>query len=98
MRSDFPSSEVMRKRLGTLKDPDPKIRQESIYHLARSVVHVEDVVASIANALEDEDVEVCREAAVALFMFGARAKTVTPAIIAALRHPDLIVRRAAAAT
>ena len=97
MPGEFPSSATIRQRIADLNDPNPRIRQQAIYHLARSVVHVDDVIAAVANALDDNDVDVCREAAVALFMFGAQARIVMPAIITALRHSDLIVRRAVAA-
>lgn len=98
MANEFPSSDAIRTQMAALKEPDPVKRQEAIHYLARSVIHDDVVIPAVANALDDADLDVCREAAVALFMFGARASVVASALTRALMHTDLIVRRAAAAT
>jgi HEAT repeat protein len=74
------------------------VREEALYHLGRSVVHVDQVIVSIANALEDADVNVCRQAALSLFIFGAASRIAVRQLIRVLEHPDAIVRSASAAT
>ena len=78
--------------------PIRKVREKAVFDLVRSVGDVDDAIVAVASALQDEDIDVCRQAAVSLFTFGAKAKIVVPSIIPALQHADLTIRRAAAAT
>jgi HEAT repeat protein len=87
-----------RNAIAATKDADPRVREKAVFDLPRSVTDVDDAIFAVAGALRDEDIDVCRQAAVSLFTFGARTRIVIPSIMEALHHSDPIIRRAAAAT
>ena len=84
--------------INALKDANPRVREKAVFDLSRSVGDPEDAILALADALHDDDVDVCRQAVVSLFAFGAKSRIVMPSIITALQHADLVVRRAAAAS
>jgi len=100
MATDLLLSEETKKRkaMTAIKDANPRVREQAVFDLVRSVSDVDDAIIAVANALHDKDIDVCRQAAASLFMFGAKARIVLPSLITALQHPDLTIRRAAAAT
>jgi len=88
----------VRKAMSGLKDANPGVREKAVFDLVRGVGDVDEAIVAVASALHDKDINVCRQAAASLFMFGVKARIVLPSLIAALNHNDLIIRRAAAAT
>src|SRR4051794_20110813 len=83
MATDVLLSEETKKRMAmnAIKDGNPRVREKAVFDLVRSVGDVDDAIVAVANALHDEDIDVRREAAVSLFMFGAKARIVVPPII-----------------
>ena len=100
MATDLLLSEETKKRttMNAIQDANPRVREKAVFDLVRSVGDVDDAIVAVANALHDEDIDVCRQAAASLFTFGPRARIVLPSLITALQHADLTIRRAAAAT
>src|SRR5688572_18939479 len=79
-----------------LGDPDPAIRRQSAQALANTRGDVTQVVAALASALNDADLEVRELAASSLGRIGPKARDGLPALEQALAAPEPSVRLTAA--
>lgn len=79
-----------------IKSPDSSKRLHAVYALQDRVKEPKVVVPILADALNDEDTFIRRDAARALGKFGPAAKEAVPALVARLNDQEPSVRKAAA--
>ena len=81
-----------------IRDGDPEVRQRAAWDLGRESTNVKEAVLSLADALNDEFVDVRRQAMLSLFLHGHSSNIVRDRIVYFISDADLVLRRAAIAT
>ena len=79
-----------------IKSPDSSKRLHAVFALQERVKESKVVVPILAEALNDEDTFIRRDAARALGKFGPAAKDAVPALVGRLNDQEPSVRKAAA--
>ena len=84
------------KLLSMLGGANPAFRREAATQLGLMLPRSKKVIRALGMALNDKDNEVAQRAGIALFSYGVGCKLVITAVINALEHSDVCVRRVAA--
>jgi HEAT repeat protein len=87
-----PDDAIVRRLIGSLKDPDPEVRQNLALALAKiGPPSVEPLVVALTDPLPERR----SAAAYALALIGPPARSALPALLTALDDKDVDVRRQA---
>jgi HEAT repeat protein len=81
--------------IALLKDPNPRVREKAAFGLRMYNPHSVEAILALAEALNDKDLGVSRNAGLGLF--SRDAEPALPWLIKNLDHEDVIMRRIVAA-